>query len=82
MLPSWLNKILGKKEPRQPPIILTPYGAVSESARLRAAMNMREDPARRLMVEELLAKQMFDGDIEKARKESRRRYPESYQEEK
>lgn len=61
-----------------PPVIMTQWGPVTESARHRAALNMRDDPSKRLQVETLLANQLFGGDIEKGREESMRRYPEGY----
>lgn len=62
----------------EPPVIQTQWGPVSESARYRAALNMREDPDKRLQVEQLLANQIFYGNLEKGREESRKRYPEAY----
>jgi hypothetical protein len=61
--------------PPPPVIINTPWGQVTESARLRCALNMRDDPAVKARVEEVLCKQhgMARGLVE-----SRRRYPEAY----
>lgn len=60
-----------------PPQILTPWGPTTESARLQAAINMRADPVLKAKVEELLIRQL--GSFEAGVEESRRRYPESYQ---
>ena len=60
-----------------PPIIDTPWGPVTESARLRAAMNMRRDPALRALIEEMVIREHGRG-IAAGLAECRRRYPESY----
>ena len=60
------------------PRIETAWGDVSEGARHRAALNMREDLGKRRAVEQLLADQLFGGDLEKGIAESKRRYPEAY----
>jgi hypothetical protein len=67
------------KQPAIPPIIMSPYGPVSESARRQAAYNMRDDYALRLRVEQLIADQFFAGNLEKGIIEARRRYPEAFQ---
>lgn len=69
-----------KQRPVDPPLIMSAWGPVTESARRQAALNMRDDPDKRAAVEEVLAKQLFNGDIELGRAESRKRYPEAYQE--
>jgi hypothetical protein len=61
------------------PVIVTPWGEVTEAARLRAALNMKEDPQKRAAVEAILAKQL--GSVAKGLAEARRRYPECYSEE-
>jgi hypothetical protein len=63
-----------------PPVIDTPWGATTESARLRAALNMKDDPALKSKVEALLARQK--GSMEAGVAESKRRYPECYEDEK
>jgi hypothetical protein len=57
--------------------ISTPFGDVTESARRRAAMNMREDPA---LFAEILADltRLFGGDEAKGKSEMLRRYPEAF----
>lgn len=52
-----------------PPVIHTPMGPVTESARHQAAINMRNDPAVKARVENAIGMT-----------ESRRRYPEAYDE--
>jgi hypothetical protein len=61
------------------PVIETKWGSVTESARRGAAENMRTDPEKRRAVESLLARQLYRGDLELGVAESRRRYPEAYQ---
>lgn len=76
-------EIIGRSYPVEqgppPPVISTTWGPVTESARLRAALNMREDPAKRQQVEQLLANQLFNGDLVAGIEESRRRYREAYE---
>lgn len=67
--------LLGRKNDK--PVIMTENGPVSEDARLQAATNMRLDPAVRARVEALLAKQY--GSVARGLAESRRRYPEAYE---
>jgi hypothetical protein len=62
-----------------PPVIMTQWGQVTESARLQAATNMRLDHALRARVVALLAKQL--GSEELGLKEAKRRYPESWEDE-
>jgi hypothetical protein len=59
------------------PLIMTAYGAVTESARQQAAANMAADHAKRAAVIQLLADQIFDGDLAKGEAEARKRYPEA-----
>lgn len=59
-----------------PPVIDTAWGAVTESARRQAALNMRASDDLREQVEILLGKQL--GDAELGIAESRRRYREAY----
>ena len=73
LLRDFINKLRGT---RPPPVIDSPWGPVSEQARLRAALNMQADPNLRKRVEELLADRL--GSPEAARKEVRRRYPEAF----
>ena len=58
-------------------IISTPFGDVTESARRRAAQNMREDPA---CFAEALASltNLMGGNAERGMAEMRRRYPEAF----
>jgi hypothetical protein len=62
----------------KPPVILTEFGPTTESARLRAISNMKEDPACKQRVLELLCKQM--GSVAKGEMEFLRRYPEMKEE--
>lgn len=61
---------------RPAPVITSPWGETTESARLAAALVMRDDPVKREQVEALLIRQL--GSVEKGKAEARRRYPESY----
>lgn len=73
------KKGVGRLVESPAPVIETKWGNVTEAARLQAAINMREDPKKRADVEALLARQLFEGDIDKGRKESKRRYREAYE---
>jgi hypothetical protein len=61
------------------PIIQTPWGATTESARAQAAKNMRDDPEVKRRVEEHLAKKL--GSVAAGLMEARRLYPEAFEEE-
>lgn len=50
-----------------PPVIQSPYGPVTESARLQAAMNMKLDPAVRQRVIDLIGEE-----------KARANYPEAF----
>jgi hypothetical protein len=72
LIGRFLDKLRSK-----PPRISTPYGDVTECARKQAALNMRDDPALRERVVEVLARELCcPPDI--ALKEARRRYPEGF----
>jgi hypothetical protein len=71
---SLIRKFLDKLRPK-PPVIETPWGAVTESARAQAATNLRLDPAKRAMVLGIIVKEC-GGDAAKGLAEARRRYPE------
>jgi len=89
--PTWIVVIIGlvligayygwrwlrPRKPSAPVLPLTPYGPVTESARWRAAMNMKEDDELKAHVEELLSKEM--GNVALGMAEARRRYPEAYE---
>ena len=62
---------------KRPPVITSPWGETTESARLQAALNMLSDPAIKFRVEQLLIAR-FNGDEKRALAEARRRYPEAY----
>lgn len=51
-----------------PPVILTEYGPVTESARLRAALNMREDVELRAKIIAMLGEA-----------KARKHYPEAFE---
>lgn len=70
---EWLRNLRTR-----PPVISTQYGPVTESARLRAAMNMRADIAIRLRVEKRVIAEC-GGDVRRGVEECKRRYPEAYQ---
>lgn len=59
------------------PVIKTPWGDVTESARRQAAINMAADPAKRAEVEAFLAKRL--GSVAAGLAEAQRAYPEAYQ---
>ena len=63
----------------KPKVVLTEWGAVSESARQWAVHNMKADPAKRQAVLDLLCKKM--GSVAKGELEMKERYPELYEEE-
>jgi len=63
----------------KPKTVMTEWGAVSESARKQAVINMYLDPEKRKAVLELLCKKM--GSVAKGELEFRERYPELYEEE-
>ncbi len=71
--------ILDKFKKPKPPLILTQYGPVTESARAQAAANMKADPALRKAVEELICNQV--GNVANGLAECKRRYPEAYTDE-
>jgi len=60
-----------------PPVIMTEWGPVTESARLQCAANMRADDGVKARVEAMLVKQCGSEDAGIA--EARRRYPEAYE---
>lgn len=60
-----------------PPIIMTQWGAVTESARLQAAINMREDPEVFERVLKLKLSQ-HGGNLDRALDDMKRCYPESF----
>jgi hypothetical protein len=62
----------------KPKVVLTEWGAVTESARQQAVINMFKDPAKRQAVLELLCKQM--GSVAKGELEFQARYPELFDE--
>jgi len=61
---------------RQPPVIQTSLGPVTEWARHQAAINLALDPVKRMMVLEIIIKEC-GGSRERGLAEARRRYPES-----
>jgi hypothetical protein len=75
---EWLKEkfpsVFGKPAP---PIIMTEWGPVTESARLQAAINMRVDENIKARVETMLIQQ-YSGDVQAGMAEARRRYPEAY----
>lgn len=62
---------------KTPPIVQTPYGPMTESARAQAAQNMLLDPVKRYQVEELLTRQC--GSRERALAKMRHDYPELFE---
>ena len=75
---QWLRETFPSvwKTPK-PPVILTPWGPVTESARLQCAINMRVDDGVKARVERLCIELMDDNEAA-GLAESRRRYPEAY----
>jgi len=75
---EWLKEkfpsVFGKPAPI---LIETPWGYVTESARLQAAINMKVDEAVKARVETMLIQQ-YSGDVQAGMAEARRRYPEAY----
>lgn len=71
-----LDKFLARIR-AQAPVISTPWGQVTESARFTAAMNMLADPAIKFRVEEIIIKEC-GGDRVRGLAECKRRYPEAY----
>lgn len=61
---------------RPAPIIESPYGPVTESARLQCALNMRQDLMIKLRVEEVLIRQYGE---KRGLELARERYPEGYE---
>lgn len=72
-----IKKLFDKLRGGRPaPVISTPWGQpVTESARLQAALNMREDPAVKHRVEAVLVKQYG---LDRGLSLARQRYPEAY----
>lgn len=65
------------RKPRPaPPVIMSEWGPVTESARLQAAINMRLDAELRKKVEAVVIQEV--GDTVLGLKECMRRYPEAY----
>jgi len=76
---SLIGKFIDKLRNR-PPRIDTPWGQTTEWVRKQAAINLRIDHAKRDAVEAMLAEEM--GSVEAGVREARRRFPESYVEDK
>jgi hypothetical protein len=73
---EWLREIFPSTFPKAgPPIIMTEFGPVTESARLQCAINMSADDGVKARVEAVLVKQLG---VEEGMREARRRYPEAY----
>ena len=66
---------MSKKKP-EPIEIPTVYGPTSEVARKQCALNMKEDPAVKERVMDVLVRET--GSVELAEAEMRRRYPEAF----
>lgn len=62
---------------RNPPVVQTPYGPMTESARAQAAQNMLLDSVKRYQVEDLLTRQC--GSRERAIAKMRHDYPELFE---
>lgn len=73
---SLIHDFIRKLRKPKPPVIQTPWGPVTESARLQAALNMRDNPEVKERVERLLAREC--GGLAAGLAEARRRYPEAY----
>lgn len=68
----WLRSLRRPKSP----LISTDWGPVTESARLQAAINMRDDPELKEKVVALLSKRLGSPKLGLA--EAKRRYPEAW----
>jgi len=75
---SIIARLIAKFRKQPPPIIMSAYGPVTESARRQAALNMRDDPILREAVIARLCAEM--GDPMAGLKEAQRRYPEAFEE--
>ncbi len=73
---SLLQKFISRLKSK-PPVVSTPWGPVTESARKQAALNMRDDPGLRMKVMTVLKQQMNLSE-EDAMREMKRRYPEAF----
>jgi hypothetical protein len=77
---EWLKRTLpsvfGKPAP---PIIVTEWGPVTETARLQVEVNMMAEPEIKARVESMLVER--EGSVEKGLAEARRRYPRVYENE-
>jgi hypothetical protein len=71
---EFIDKIRRRRAARGP-VIPTPWGNVTESARRQAAANLIADPALRLRVLDVVVKEC-GGDRTRGEREFRRRYPE------
>lgn len=65
---------------KNPPVIMTKWGPVTESARLQAVTNMKLDPAKLEEVKAIVIRQC-GGNIAKGEIEFQRRFPELFEEE-
>jgi hypothetical protein len=75
---SIIARLIAKFRKQPPPIIMSAYGPVTESARRQAALNMRDDPILREAVIARLCVEMNSN--EEGLREARRRYPEAFEE--
>jgi len=73
---EFIDKLRRRRAARGP-VIPTPWGNVTESARKQAAENLKSDPELRAKVLAVIVKE-FNGDVAVAQKEMRRRYPEAF----
>ena len=76
LLPEYLKPHKVEEPKPEPPVISTPWGPVTESARRQAALNMRDDLALRAQVLAMVVKEC-GGDTARGEAEFRRRYPET-----
>jgi hypothetical protein len=80
---EWLKRTLpsvfGKPAPPEPPVIMTEWGPVTETARLQVEVNMMAEPEIKARVENMLIDR--EGSVEKGLAEARRRYPRVYENE-
>lgn len=77
---SLIRKFLDRigRPPRDPIVIESPWGQVSEPARRQAALNMRDDLVLRTRCEQMCIDEC-GGDLERGIQEMHRRYPEAYE---
>lgn len=75
IIKDFINRIRRKPAP---PVIMTEFGPVSESARLMAAENIGRDPDVKSRVIAAIAAKHYRGNLELAEIHAKRVYPEGF----